>query len=201
PAEEQASFAQVKAVSEILLAYYAFYTSDINGSIPFSEAFQARYGGTLTPVFDTQEQIFEQVDNIVKAAVSSLKTNTANQVALGNNDPFFGGNATNWIKTGNALRLKVGMRLMKRNPTRLATIANEVLAESDQMSSIADSWMLKTGPSYADANGNWNPSGFLAGKPIVDFMKSKDDPRLRIYFRPNKDQDYVGSWTSPDEAK
>ncbi len=201
PADEQPSYAQIKALSEILLAYYAFYTSDINGSIPFSEAFQARYGGTLTPTFDTQEQIFDQVDIMVKAAVASLKANTSNQVAIGNNDPFFNGNITNWIKTGNALRLKVGLRLMKRNPTKLAAIANEVFAEADQMSSIADSWMLKTGPSYANATGNWNPSGFLAGKPVVDFMKSKDDPRLRIYYRPNKDQDYVGSWTSPDDTK
>lgn len=201
PDAEKATYAQVKAVSEILLAYYAFYVSDINGSIPFSEAFQARYGGTITPKFDTQQELFAQADNMIKAAVSSLKANTQDQVALGNNDPFFNGNITNWIKTGNALRLKIGLRLMKRDATKLTSIANEVLGDAIQMSSIADSWMLKAGPTYADATGNYNPTGFLAGKPVVDFMLAKDDPRLRIFYRTNKDETYVGSWTSPDESR
>jgi len=34
------------------------------------------------------------------------------------------------------------MRLLKRNPTKLASIATEVLANSAQMSSISDSWVL-----------------------------------------------------------
>ncbi|WP_290792660.1 SusD/RagB family nutrient-binding outer membrane lipoprotein [Flavihumibacter sp. UBA7668] len=201
PDEEKASHAQIKAVSEILLSYYVFYVSDINGSIPFSEAFQARYGGTITPKYDSQQEIFTQTDNLIKGAVASLKANSANQVALGNNDPFFNGNVTNWIKAGNALRLKIGMRLMKRDVAKLTAIANEVFADPDQMASISDSWMLKAGPSYANATGNWNPSGFLAGKPVVDFMNAKDDPRLRIFYRVNADQEYVGSWTSPDDSK
>jgi hypothetical protein len=69
------------------------------------------------------------------------------------------------------------------------------------MSSVADSWVLSTGASFADAGGNFNPSGFLAARPVVDFMKAKADPRLRLFYRPNGKGVYVGSPTAPDTAK
>ena len=198
-ADEKAKYVYMKAIFQIFKAYYAFYVSDINGSIPYTEAFQGRYGGTLTPKYETQQQLFDLLDQEIKTAVATLKTaQTVTQTMLGNNDPFFGTSAdqkTAWIKAGNALRLKVGMRLMKRNPAKLATIANEVIADPVQMSNVDDSWTLFTGASYADPNGNWNPAGFLASKPIVDFMNAKGDPRLRIFYRPNTTAGlYVGSF-------
>jgi hypothetical protein len=206
PEEDKAARQHMKAIMQIFKAFYAFYVSDINGSIPYDEAFQARYGGTLTPKYDRQEDLFNTLDQEVKAAVATLKTaQSVPQVALGTNDPFYGGDAATsankWIKAGNALRLKMAMRLEKRNPTKMTEIANEVLADPVQMDNIDDSWALYTGPSYADANGNWNPQGFYASKPVVDFMKDKADPRLRIFYRKNNDGEYVGSFPSPDESR
>lgn len=206
PEEEKAKLVQQKAIMQIFKAYYAFYVSDINGSMPYTEAFQGRYGGTLTPKYDSQQELFNTLDLEIKSAVSTLKaTPSVAQTMLGTNDPFFGNSAdqvTAWIKAGNALRLKIGMRLMKRDLAKLTTIANEVIADPVQMSGIDDSWALYTGPSYADANGNWNPTGFLASKPVVDFMLAKSDPRLRIFYRPNVAAGvYVGSFPSPDASR
>ncbi len=201
PDDQKARYTNIRAISEIVYAYYGFYVSDINGSVPFTEAFQARYGGTLTPAYDSQQDIFAQADALIKGAVNALESGAGDQVELGQNDPFFGGNVASWIRTGNALRLKIALRLMKADPQTLSAIANDVLSDPQQMSSIADSWMLKVGPGFADGNGNYNPTGFAAGRPILEFMKGNDDPRLRIYFRPNKNGQYVGSFTSPDEAQ
>ncbi|CAH0242808.1 hypothetical protein SRABI27_02764 [Pedobacter sp. Bi27] len=192
---------QMKAISQILLSYYAFYVSDINGSIPYTEAFQGRYGGTKTPRYDTQQEIFAKVDAELKAAVATLKGSTTGQISLGGNDPYFNGDATLWTKAANALRLKIAIRLMKVDPTKMKAIATEVLADPVQMANVNDSWMLKVGPSYADASGNFSPSNFAAGKPVLDFLVAKGDPRLAIYYRPNAAGNYVGSFTSPDEAK
>jgi hypothetical protein len=202
PEATKSTKVHMKAISQILMSYYAFYTSDINGSIPYSEAFQARYGGTLTPKYDNQQAVFSGIDNQLKAAVATLKsTPAAGQVSLGSNDPMFGGDAVKWTKAANALRLKIALRLIKVDLAKLKSIAAEVIADNVQMSDITDSWMVKVGPSYADANSNWNPSTFVAGKPVLDFMVAKNDPRLKIYYRPNKAGNYVGSYTSPDEAK
>ncbi len=191
-------------IAAIFKAYYAFYVSDINGDIPYSQAFQARYGGIITPVYDKQQDLFDTLDLQIKNAIHNLETaQSATQLLYQAKDPFFGSandEVGQWIKVGNAVRLKMAMRLMKRDPGKLQSIATEVLADANQMSSIDDSWVLYVGPSYANATGNWNPGGFAASKPVVDFMQANGDPRLRIYYRPNKDGDYVGSYPSPDDV-
>ncbi len=203
-ADAQAARVYEINIALIFKAFYAFYVSDINGSIPYTQAFQARYGGTLTPVYDRQEQLFDTLDLQIKSAVATLKTpQTVTQTLFGAKDPFFGSSAdeaAEWIKAGNALRLKIAMRLMKRDPAKLKSIATEVLADANQMSSVADTWMLNVGSTYADGSGNYSPNGFVAARPMVEFFKAHADPRLRVFYRVNKDSDYVGSYTSPDAA-
>ena len=201
---QQAQRVYENAIAAIYKAYYAFYVSDINGSIPYTQAFEARYGGTLTPEYDPQQQLFDTLDLQVKTAVASLEASqSASQLLYGGNDPFYGvnytgGEATGWIKAGNALRLKMASRLMTVDPTTLSSIAADVLSDQNQMSSVADSWSLYVGPSYADAGGNFNPGGFLAAKPVVDFMNKYADPRLTVFYRPNSSGLYVGTPTDPD---
>jgi hypothetical protein len=75
-----------------------------------------------------------------------------------------------WIKAGNALRLKIAMRLLKRDQAKVQSIVTDVLNDANQMSAVSDSWVLYVGPSDTNPTGNWNPTGFAAGKPVIDFM-------------------------------
>ena len=59
PAGQQARYVNIKSIATILKVYYAWYVTDVNGSMVYSEAFQARYGGTLTPKFEAQEQLYD----------------------------------------------------------------------------------------------------------------------------------------------
>jgi hypothetical protein len=214
-ASVQGSYKNMVSIASIFKAYYAFYVSDINNYIPYKQAFQARYGGTTTPVYDTQEFLFDSLDTQVKAAVASLEsTDASTQMAIGGKDPFFpaaynGGQpltnvqeAAAWIKIGNAVRLKMAMRLMKRDPTKLAAVATEVLGDNtNQMSGIADSWVLSAGPAYANSTGNWNPVGFNASQAVINFMNTTGDPRESIFYRPAiKTGTYVGAPASPDDV-
>ena len=227
PAEEQPRYVHMVRIARILKSYYTFYVSDIYGSIPYSEAFQSRYGGTLTPKYDPQQTIFSTLDADLKEAVTTLKTaQTATQVALGNRDQYFAGNTQQWVKAANALRLKIAMRLAKRDPSKLKAIAQEVLASpaSDLMSSNTDSWVFITPASYTGgSDANWNPAGLRAGKPLVDFMWDTQDPRIDAFFTPNSYSQanvdlliadkqlpagskasarrYIGGFTSPDAAR
>lgn len=197
-------------IAAIFKAYYAFYVSDINGDIPYTQAFEARYGGTLTPVYDRQQALFDTLDAQIKAAVKVLETpQSATQVPINAKDPFFpaaiAGNATleaaEWAKIGNAVRLKMAMRLMKRDAAKMKAIVTEVLADPTQMSSIADTWALYAGPAYANGTGNYNPVGFCAGKPVIDFMNATTDPREPMFYRPAlKTMTFVGAPTSPDDV-
>jgi hypothetical protein len=226
PESERPKYVHMVRMARVLRSYYAFYVSDIYGSIPYSDAFQARYGGTLTPKYDTQQELFNKLDTDLKEAVTTLKT--AQTVVQINTsapayDQYYGGNAAKWVKAANALRLKIATRLVKRDAAKARSIAQEVLATpADLMTSNADGWVF-IGRFDFTSGGNWNPDGFRAGKPLVDFMWNTKDPRLDAFFTPNRytqanidaliaakqlpagttenARRYVGSFTSPDEAQ
>lgn len=226
-ADEQPRYTNMIQEARILKAYYAFYVSDIYGSIPYSEAFQGRYGGTLQPKYDTQQELFAKLDGEIKAAVAVLKqTPAVAQYSYGNYDQYFKGDATKWIKAANALRLRMAMRVQKADAAAGNAIINEVLAmpAADLMSSNADAWIFIGNATFTgDAGGgNWATDGLRAPKPMVDFMWEKKDPRIDAFFTPNQysqanidllvadkklpagtkeGRRYVGSFTSPDDAR
>ncbi|CCH52025.1 hypothetical protein BN8_00995 [Fibrisoma limi BUZ 3] len=226
PAEEQPRYVHMIRIARVLKAYYTFYVSDIYGSIPYTEAFQARYGGTQTPKYDTQPALFATLDTELKEAITTLKTpQSAPQVSLGTNDQYYGGNVQQWVKAANALRLKIASRLAKRDPAKLKTIAQEVLSSpaADLMSSNADGWVFVTPAGFTgDAGSNFFPEVLRASRPLVDFMYEVKDPRIDAFFTPNgysqanidllianrqlpagtkeSPKRYIGSFTSPDES-
>jgi len=226
-AEEQPRYDQMIQIARILKAYYSFYVSDIYGSIPYSEAFQGRYGGTLQPKYDTQQELFAKLDGEIKAAVAALKVSPAvPQYSLDIYDQYYKGDAQKWIKAANALRLRMALRVQKADAAAGNAIITEVLAQpaADLMASNADAWIFIGNATFTgDAGGgNWNTDELRAPKPMVDFMWEKSDPRIDAFFAPNgysqaninlliaekklpagttAGRRYVGSFTSPDESR
>lgn len=186
PAEEQAKYEQIKAISDIPKIYYAFYVSDINGSVPYTEAFQARYGGTLTPKYESQQELFTLWDNRLKEVITALKaTPSVPQVNLGTNDLYYGGNVANWIKAASGLRLRMAMRLMKRDAAKMTAIVQDVLSDpANLMQNNEEGWVFYSDVSFT-SGGNWDPTEFRAPKPTVDFMYAQGDPRIRMFYKKN----------------
>ncbi|UPK71499.1 SusD/RagB family nutrient-binding outer membrane lipoprotein [Chitinophaga filiformis] len=219
PADEQAKRKHQVAIAQILNIYYAWYVSDINGSIPYSEAFQARYTGNFTPKYDTQEQLYTLWDSELKAISAVLSDNSVPQVSYGANDLYYGGNSAKWLKCANTLRLKIASRLSKVAPDKFKSIATEVLAAGNLFESNSDDLKLLAGDKFTQG-GNWNPAGFHASKSLLDFMLATGDPRLRVFYQKNdyskenfdsavaqgalpanavfNPNQYVGSFSSPD---
>lgn len=185
-AEEKAKRVNQVAIAKIVKAYYAFYVSDINGSIAYSEAFQGKYGGTFTPKYDTQEQLFDLLDTELKAAVSQLTATPAvPQTSYGTSDTFFEGVTLNWVKTANAIRMRMAMRLMKRNAAKMTTRIQEILATpANLMSSNSDSWIFEANAAFA-LGGDWSALNLRAPRPVVDFMYTNADPRIRFFYQEN----------------
>ena len=223
PESEQANRQHQVAITKILMTYYALYTTETNGCIPYTEAFRARYGGTVTPKYDTQEELFNIFDADLKAAIATLKAGGSEQISFGSADLYYNGDPAKWAKAANALRLRLAMRWGKRNAAKQQEIVNEVLA-GDLLTSNSDNLEFVSSSSHAGAGGNWDPSGalFKGSKSLVDFMYTTNDPRIRIFFQKNafsqenvdlaKDQGilpatavasskrYIGGFASPDAA-
>ncbi len=186
PEAEKAQYTQVYALVDILKIYYAFYVSDINGSIPYTEAFQARYGGTTTPKYESQQELFGLWDARLKEVIATLKASPGvPQKSLGVNDPYFKGDVSKWAKAASALRVRMAMRQLKRNETAAKAIITDALSDpAVQMSSNEDSWVFKSEANFT-AGGNFLITEFRAPKPTVDFMWENSDPRLRNFYTKN----------------
>lgn len=189
PDGEKAKYAHIRAIVGIPKAFSAFYLSDVIGSIPYSQAFQARYTSppNLTPKYDTQEQLYAILESELKASVAVLKQALPNQELLGTYDLWYRGaanEAMNWAMAANSLRLKIAMRMYKRKPAAAKAIIDEVLADAaGPINSRAASWVFKGGKNIANG-GNWNTFGSLSGnKALVDFMFRNTDPRMRNMYR------------------
>jgi hypothetical protein len=182
---DKAARQMLVAMSEVLKIYYAFYVSDINGSIAYTEAFDSRYGGTFTPKWESQQTLFNAWEARLKTLSATLKAGAANQIVLGNYDQYFAGNNTRWAKAANALRMRIAMRMLKRDNAKATAILKECVADATNlMSSNDDSWVYIAHQSFT-AGGNWNPEGFRAPEPSVNFMWNTSDPRLGLFFRRN----------------
>ncbi|TDW95908.1 SusD/RagB family nutrient-binding outer membrane lipoprotein [Dinghuibacter silviterrae] len=182
----RAQYQQFRAIVSIPRIYYAFYTSDANGSIPYNQAFLARYTkpAYFTPVYDPQQQLFDTLDAQLARAVAVLEANPAvTQISPAANDLYYGGDIAHWIKAANSLRLKIAMRLMKQDPARLTAIANAVLADPvGLIAANTDDWILYS--TTVGTGGNSNPGLQSGARNTVNFMWATTDPRLRIFYQP-----------------
>lgn len=182
---DRAARKMVVAMAEVMKIQYAFYTSDINGHLAYTEAFDARYSGNFTPKWESQQELFNIWDGRLKALAAELKAGAANQISLTNYDQYYGGDNVRWAKAANALRMRIAMRLLKRDATKATAILRECIADASLlMSSNDDSWVYTVHNSFT-AGGNWNPEGFRAPEPTVNFMWDTNDPRIRLFYRKN----------------
>lgn len=227
----QAKYASLNAIIGINMVEYAFYTTDPNGSMPYSQAFQARYTGNLTPTWDVQEALFDTLDAQLKTYITTLETTqTVAQDTGAVNELIYQGSTNKWIKAANSLRLRIAMRLINQNPSKLTTIANEILADPIGMiSANSEDWTFQGGNGlFGTNNSNYNPIGHFGNQSlelnVTNFMVKTQDPRLRNLLQPaaisTQDefdsaqiqgaipatatwdgQIYRGQYASPDAAK
>lgn len=191
PEDERARNLYKRTIATVLRVQQAWYVTDVNGSIPYDEAFQARYGGTLQPKYNTQDELYKIFETELKEAATILNTTQAvEQFNYGTADLYFGGDAKKWAKTANSLRLVIALRLSKRDPERVKAIVRDVLSHpAGLMENASDSWMLSARTEFT-SGGNWNITGngrlFVGEHGVVNYMWNNTDPRLRFFFRPNQ---------------
>ncbi len=194
PPATQAKYVYLGAIANINMVQYAFYVTDPNGSMPYTQALEARYTDNLTPVWNDQQSLFDTLDAQLKADVALLETpQTTPQDTGGTNEIVFQGSTRKWIMAANSLRLRMAMRLMKQNPSQLTSIANQVLADPvGLIDNPSDEWVFTSGPNFESTDGsnsNYNPIGHDGNQclemNVVNFMNTTGDPRRRALLQPS----------------
>ncbi|MBC9932531.1 SusD/RagB family nutrient-binding outer membrane lipoprotein [Chitinophaga qingshengii] len=188
PEGERAQYSSLIAIAKILKVYSAWRASDANGSMPYTNAFQARSDANYTPTYDTQEKLFPLWDAELKAAVATLQSTLPTQASPGNAEIFYSGDIAKWAKAGNVLRIKLAMRVLKRTPDEAkAIIADAMSVKNGLFVSNADDWKFLSADQSFGRSGNWamDNSPLSAGKNMLDYMQNNSDPRLNIFYEKN----------------
>lgn len=187
--EDSANYQKAAAVTYILQALQGIKVTDMNGSIPYTQAAEGRYNSKFDPLYDQQQQLFDTWLSELNSAISVLSDNSlANQASYGNSDVYYKGDWTKWVKLANSLKLRIAARLELQDQAKAAQVFQQVLQDP-------------TGPIQADEdqlvyqNEDYFPFGLggeityrsqrFATTSIMSFMKKVKDPRLPIYFEEN----------------
>ena len=181
--EDKARYGYIQYLCNPLAVFLAMGDSDMYGSLQYTEAEMARYGGTLYPKFDTQEELYDYWLKELDEAINYLTTNNISDI-LGNQDFIYNGDVKKWAKFANSLKLKLAARLVNKDRNRAIKIANEVIAnQAGILESATDDFIYNRGRT----NNHWNndfPQG--AGHDLlINFMKDNRDTRLLSAFTKN----------------
>lgn len=185
-------------VGKVIIATTLGISTDLFGDMPYSDAFKGTEN-VLKPAFDTQQKLYETINELLDAAITDLGS-TANKVSVGG-DVVYAGNVAKWKKAAYSIKARHALQLALKNGNAAYTAA--LTAAANGFSSIADDYMV---PWNAD---NHNPifqfmeqrTDIRMGATLVDLMKVNNDPRLPFYAARDGAGNYTGSVIGSQDAE
>ncbi|MDB5191155.1 MAG: hypothetical protein JWQ96_718, partial [Segetibacter sp.] len=177
------------AVAKILKAYFYWFMTDRWGDIPYSQALKGKEN--FTPKYDKQQDIYNNLFTLLDEANAAIVTGNIK------NDLVYGGDMTKWKKLGNTIHQLMALRLSKVDPTKGALEFNKAVANG-LMTTNTDNFAYLHLSDPANENYWYNSftrlgrNWFAVSKPIVDYLRPVDDPRLPVFANKNTAGNYVG---------
>lgn len=158
--------------------------TDIYGDVPYFQAGQGAISGNFTPVYDTQQEIYDDMIKELREAAAAL--DPALDKPTG--DMIYGGDIPSWRRFAYSMMLRLGTRLSKVNPTLSQQIVEEA-AEGGVMQSIDDNAYIihdvggrptenRIARVFAENLGERTQVKW--SKTFIDQLQSTNDPRLSV---------------------
>lgn len=189
----------------VMRAWDYWIMTSMWGDIPFSQANKGDQGN-LTPVYDTQQSIFDSLlTNLADANAMMAPTAdpaTPAGVSFYGADPVYGAYAgaadneemvTRWKRLANSMRARVALTLSNRDAARAASEISAAFAAGGLQSRADNAQINWPGDGVqdnpwcqqqieGDCGGTRNDTRM--GEALVDTMVHLNDPRLAVYARP-----------------
>lgn len=180
---------KMEGVAKILEAFLMGTTSSLYGDIPYSEATIEE-----TPKLDKMSEVFSALQTLLDEAIADLVSGEG--YVAPEADHYYSGDAGKWIAVAHSLKARFYLEWAEVNPNNYSL----ALAEAEQgIASSADNFKAK----HSDVSGEENcwyqleagarAGNVSAGKFLVELLKSRNDPRLEIYYDKDADGNYTGS--------
>ena len=176
--------------SKVLCDYLGVLATDMYGDIPFTEACMAPYGGTITPKYDKQSDLYDLWLDELHKAIAAFN-NPSGYVMVANQDIAFHGDWTKWSKFANSVKLRIAARLINVDRPRALAIAAEV-GKAPYIDDIEDDMLFNKSTQNSNNNQDyiyhWS-NGFLdsqaANRELLSYMVTNRDPRVRFCYQKN----------------
>ncbi|MCF6361382.1 MAG: SusD/RagB family nutrient-binding outer membrane lipoprotein [Cyclobacteriaceae bacterium] len=170
------------AIIDIFLSFSFQMVTDLWGNVPYSQAFKpSEYPA---PTYDSQADIYAGMITTVTDAVNAINV-SADGFTSG--DILFDGNMAAWKNFGNALLLRMGMRISEANSTLAQSTVSAALGASlpsgDVMFVFDGANQDLANPFYQDRIISTRDD-FRISEILVNQMKANNDPRLVRYADP-----------------
>ena len=214
--EDAAKYKNTQAAIDVLITYLGLFDTDDAGDMPFTEAGQARFGGTLTPKYDRVEDLYDLWLTTLDTAISTFTT-SSDQFDLGKQDLIYNGDWSKWAKLANSLKLKIAARLIHQDFSRAKNIAKAVVnASCGVLNGEADDFLFhkadervtgsggeldKGDIAFNTSNTTVSYSGMSATQEMVDFLLKNSDPRVRFFYTKNAWNSKVVAWFLENNKK
>ena len=175
------------AVAKTLRAFYFMTLTDILGPIPYSEAFKGESDGIWSPKFDSQEDIYADLDKELVEAYGQFNESGSLSAA----EILYNGDISKWKKFNASLRMMMAIKMKDVDPTNGKARFAKAYADGG-MEEVTDGFHFAFDATnsnnyatmYAVGNMNYGARGenFVPNKIIVDMLKEYKDPRMFSYF-------------------
>ncbi len=170
-------------VGRLMRALIMERITDLYGDVPYSQAGLGYYTGVITPKYDKQQDIYNDLLKEVEEATAAL--DPAADIPTG--DVFYKGNIAQWQRFGNSLLLRLAMRLTKVDPAKAQAYATKVQGKT--MQDNGDNAYVLHDVTGARVTQNRNSQVLLGdggqenyyvkwSQTFIDYLKASNDPRL-----------------------
>ncbi len=156
------------------------------GKVPYSEALQ--YPAIEKPHFDEGKDVYVEAMKLFDESIALLSS-TDPIAGPGDDDYVFGGDTEKWLKLANAYKARYSMRLTYAPGYTKNGQAQKVLdALANGLTSSDDDALFHHGSGETQRGFfGWQQTqdyaqGIVANVVFVDYMKSKNDPRVPFFF-------------------
>jgi hypothetical protein len=207
--EGNADLVNINATATILRAFDLHRMTDLYGDIPYEQAGRGLEGQeNWFPAYDNQKDVYLALVRDIKAARDKFNPSAK---SMGVQDYIYNGDIAKWKKFANALLMRIGMRMSKKDATTGKAVFEEAYNSGAFTSNADNAYILyAAGPQGINRNGlndgYWNTYKYSRdakiSKTFIDWMKANGDPRLMIISGGTGDPDNSATWnTNPADQK
>lgn len=144
----------MKGPARILKTFIQQQLVDCYGDAPYFDALKGT--GSLTPVFDDQKLIYEDLIKQLDTAIAELKANAFQPPGV-SADIVWKGNVTNWVRFANSLKLRILIR-----QSRVSGRDSYIIAEINKAAATTEGFLASgqdagVNPGYIASSGKMNP--------------------------------------------